>query len=170
MNNIYGLIMNDEKKKSLDTVSGLTQFLRYTLYESNSDEVDIHKELQLYKNYIDLESIRLNHIRVNFNQHTDGSIKSIAPLLMIPLIENAFKHTEDNAGAFIEIDLGIANKQLSFKIENYPALFPETSVAPGIGLGNLEKRLKLYYPGRCSYKATSVERRYVALITIESYE
>ena len=170
MNNIYGLIMNDEKKKSLETVAGLTQFLRYSLYESNSGQVPVEKEVQLMKNYIDLESIRLNHINVNFNHESDGSIKNIAPLLLIPVIENAFKHTEDEENANINFDFVIKKNHIIFGAENSSTGLNNKQEKGGIGLVNLQKRLNLYYKDKYSYKVIANGEQYAVSINIESHE
>jgi hypothetical protein len=170
MNNIYGLIMNDEKKKSLETVAGLTQFLRYSLYESNIGQVPVEKEVQLMKNYIDLESIRLNHINVNFNHETDGSIKNIAPLLLIPVIENAFKHTEDEVNAKINFDFVIKKNHIIFSADNTTTGLNNKQEKGGIGLANLKKRLKLYYKDRFFYNVNMYGEQYTVLINIESHE
>jgi sensor histidine kinase YesM len=169
MNNIYGLIMKDEKKKSLETVAGLTHFLRYSLYESNSDQVAVDKEIQLMRNYIDLESIRLNHIKVVFNHESDGSLKNIAPLLLIPAIENAFKHTEDVENAYINIDFVIRKNHIIFRLDNSTG-GAEIDERGGIGLVNLQKRLELYYKSRFLYEAKRTGEKYTVLINIESYE
>ncbi|RYE50720.1 MAG: GHKL domain-containing protein, partial [Sphingobacteriales bacterium] len=166
MNNIYGLIMNDKKEKSLATVASLTQFLRYSLYESNSEEVAIDKEIQLLKNYIDLESIRLNKVAVNFNHESDGSVKHIAPLLLIPVIENAFKHTADTENAQINIDLEIKNKHIIFQIENSTADTEQPEKKGGIGLQNLRKRLNLYYKDQYTYAVKNIGDRYSVSINI----
>jgi sensor histidine kinase YesM len=168
MNNIYGLIMKDEKKKSLETVAGLTQFLRYSLYESNNEQVPVEKEVQLMKNNIDLESIRLNHIKVKFNHESDGSIKNIAPLLMIPLIENAFKHTEDVENAYINIDFVIKRNHIIFRVDNSTGFAEREEERQGIGLVNLQKRLNLYYPNKFSYEVRRTGEQYAVLINIES--
>ncbi|HTE27727.1 sensor histidine kinase [Flavitalea sp.] len=176
MNNIYGLIMNDEKKKSLETVAGLTQFLRYSLYESNSDKLPVEKEVQLMKNYIDLESIRLNHINVNFNYESDGSIKNIAPLLLIPVIENAFKHTEDAENANINFDFIIKKNHIIFSADNSNTglnnnqEIGNNQEKGGIGLANLQKRLNLYYKDRFYYKVSTTGEQYAVSINIESHE
>jgi len=170
LNNIYGLIMNDEKKKSLETVAGLTQFLRYSLYESNSEHVDIEKEIQLMRNYINLESIRVNYIKINFKHDSDGSVKTIAPLLMMPVIENAFKHTIDTEGALINIHFSIVGNHINFTVENSIEQHAPAGDKGGIGLINLQKRLELYYPGKFTYNVRRNERQYAVSIIIESYE
>lgn len=170
LNNIYGLILNDEKNKSADLVARLSHFLRYTLYESGSDKVAVEKEIQLLKDYIDLESIRLNYTNVKFTCTTDGSISSMPPLLMVPVVENAFKYCADNKEASIDIRLQIKNKVLHFQSKNTVDPDRQSSVAGGIGINNFRKRLQLYYPGVHQYAATSSEQEYVVTINIDAHE
>jgi hypothetical protein len=170
LNNIYGLILNDEKEKSAGTVARLSQFLRYSLYESNSDKVPVEKEVQLLKDYIELESIRLNCTSVHFTNASDGSVSNIAPLLMMPIIENSFKHTTDKAGAYITIDFTIAHKKIYFTLQNSLDVQRQPAGIGGIGLNNFSKRLDLYYPGRHTYQVARSETAYAVSINIDSHE
>jgi hypothetical protein len=170
LNNIYGLILNDEKEKSAGTVARLSQFLRYSLYESNSDNVLVEKEVQLLKDYIALESIRLNCTRVQFTNASDGSVTAIAPLLIMPIIENSFKHTTDKAGAYITVDFTIAQKKIYFTLQNSMDTQRQPAGIGGIGLNNFSKRLELYYPGRYTYQVNTSEKQYTVSINIDCHE
>ena len=139
LNNIYGLILNGEKEKSASTVAKLSQFLRYTLYESNVSKVATEKEIQLLKDYIAMESIRLNLTKVCADLINDGSIATLPPLLMLPVIENAFKYARDAEGKEINIDLTIENKKLSVIVKNEMDLNREGNDNGGIGLQNFKK-------------------------------
>jgi hypothetical protein len=170
LNNIYGLILKNEKEKSASMVARLSQFLRYSLYESDSYKVPVDKELQLLKDYIELESVRLNRISVKFTHQSDGSVTTIAPLLMIPLIENSFKYTTDKTGAYIAIDFRIANKMLCFTLQNSFDPERQSGDIGGIGLNNFNKRLDLYYPGKYTYQVTKSEEQYAVTIIIDCHE
>jgi LytS/YehU family sensor histidine kinase len=166
LNNIYGLILNDEKEKSARIVARLSEFLRYSLYDWTQDKVPVLKEIQLLKDYIELESIRLNHTKVTFRHETDGSVEKLASLLMIPIIENAFKFSPDNESAFINIQLSIKNKRLHFSIENSVDPDRQMNSSGGIGLTNFKKRLELYYPHMYDYTVKNSEARYSAILNI----
>lgn len=170
LNNIYGLILSDEKEKSAGTVARLSQFLRYSLYESNSDKVPVEKEMQLLKDYVALESIRLNCTRVDFTNTSDGSVTSIAPLLMMPIIENSFKYTADKTGAYITIDFTIEGKKIYFTLQNSMDAQREPAGRGGIGLSNFSKRLDLYYPDRYTYHVTKSEKQYAVSLNIDCHE
>ena len=170
LNNIYGLILNDEKNKSADLVARLSQFLRYTLYENEVDHMPMDKEVQLLKDYIDLESIRMNYTKASFNFQTDHSVSHLPSLLMIPVVENAFKYCADNREAYINIDFQVQNKQVSFEVKNTIDPDRQSAAVGGIGLTNFRKRLQLYYPGLHKYKVINTEQEYAVSINIDCHE
>ncbi|MBB5395210.1 sensor histidine kinase [Mucilaginibacter sp. AK015] len=155
MNNIYGLIIGGDKERSAGLVSRLSELLRYMLYESEAETMPLSKEIKLMSDYIELEKVRLNFTRVTFNPPTILADIGIAPLLLIPLIENAFKFTPDEPGAFIDIVLTVTPDSINFKIENSVDPTRPDGLSGGIGLGNLRKRLELYYPGRYRYEISN---------------
>lgn len=167
LNNIYGLILNDEKEKSARIVARLSEFLRYSLYDWTQDEIPVEKEIQLLKDYIELESIRLNHTKVTFRHETDGSATKIASLLMIPIIENAFKYSPDNESSFINIELHIKSKGLHFNIQNSVDPDRQLKSNGGIGLTNFTKRLELYYPYKYNYTVENNDAVYSANLNID---
>lgn len=170
LNNIYGLILSDEKNKSADLVARLSQFLRYTLYEHNSDKMPIEKEVQLLQDYIDLESIRMNYTKAVFQYDTDSSVACLPSLLMIPVVENAFKYCADNKEAYIDIRFQVQKERIEFRVKNTIDPDRQSATDGGIGLSNFLKRLQLYYPDRHQYKVTTTEQEYVVSINIDCHE
>lgn len=160
MNNIYGLILIGDKERSASLFSRLSELLRYMLYESEAETMPLSKEVKLMTDYIELEKLRLNFTRVVFNPPTISSETGIAPLLFIPLIENAFKFTPDDPGAFIDISLTLRPGTIDFKIENKADAARPGAVSGGIGLDNLRKRLELYYTGRYRYEVSNNGNNY----------
>ncbi len=157
LNNIYALILKDDKEASSETVAKLASFMRYSLYESNTHSNNVVKEIDLLKVYLELERIRLNDTVVNFISKVDKENYSLPPLLFMPAVENAFKYcTPTREGdAYIFMKLEVEQSLLEFMISN---TFNKTQHQPalhgGIGLGNLQKRLKHYYPGNKSSMET----------------
>jgi sensor histidine kinase YesM len=153
MNNIYGLIINGDKERSAALVARLSALLRYTLYEADRPTMPVAKEMNLIRDYVALEKVRLNETRVNFDDQMDDSQYQLAPLLMIPLIENAFKYCGDNATAFIDILLTLRNGELRLLMRNSIDAAYLPGSGGGIGLTNFKKRMELYYAGRYVYEA-----------------
>lgn len=151
MNNIYGLILQGDNKRSAGLVARLSELLRYILYESDHQTMSIDKEIKLANDYIELEKARLNDTTVSFHVNNDKTINELAPLLLMPLIENAFKYTTYRPGSFIKISLDIINRNLLFKIENSIDENRLFNNSGGIGLTNFKKRLELYYAGKYNY-------------------
>lgn len=153
LNNIYALILKDKKNESAETVARLSTFMRYTLYESDSHSNNVVKEIDLLKAYISLEQIRLNDIVVNFVTTIDKEDHNLPPLLFMPVVENAFKYCTRNRQneAYLFIRFDIENSKLAFRISNTYDEEKRAQSSPrsrggGIGLDNLRKRLKYYYP------------------------
>ena len=150
LNNIYSLTFNNSQLagKSILQLSGL---LRYVLYESGGDEVDLQKEIDHLKDYIELEKIRFAaRLELSFNISGEVIERKIAPLLLMPLLENAFKHASNkiNEKVWITIDLIVKENTLYFTVENSVFLDGKTQVQDaysGIGLGNVRRRLSLMY-------------------------
>lgn len=167
LNNIYGLILKNENTKAAGTVARLSEFLRYTLYHSSNDKMPLKKEIQLLKDYIELEGIRLNYTKVTFSIEADDDTHDFPSLLLIPVIENAFKYSTDHPGAEINILLLVRAGQLDFTIANRVDEDRVLQTAGGIGLQNLKKRLSLYYPGKYQYEVDTTDINYTAKITID---
>ena len=166
LNNIYGLILKKNNDKAAEFVAKLSDFLRYGLYNSLSDKMPLDKEITLMKNYIELESIRLNHTKINLNIVIDNYGYEIPSMLLLPVVENAFKYSADNVNAYINIDLLIKDEMLNFRVENIINEDIQLNHEGGIGLSNLKKRLELYYPGKFKYDALLKGNKYTANINI----
>lgn len=147
LNNLYGLVAKDTAKAQ-ELILKLSDMMRYSIYEGGKEAVTLQEEIVFLKNYIELHKMRYHkHINVEFNCDADGNQK-IVPLLLIILLENAFKHGVESlrAFAYIKIDLNSSAEQISFTIENnYEKSENESS---GIGLKNLKRRLELIYPNQ----------------------
>lgn len=160
LNNIYSLVVNEKKEQAATTITRLSGFLRYTLYETGDEKISLEKEVQLLKDYIELEKLRLNETDVQFHYQSDSDGYTVPPLLFMPALENAFKFTEDKKGNTIAVFIEAREQQLQVKIQNDRS--DESAAKPGgIGLQNLQKRVKHYYPGRSSYTASEANGVYL---------
>ncbi len=146
LNNIYALA----RKKSEQTpeiILKLSQLLRFMLYECRLDEIPIANEIKIIEDYISLETIRYqDRLEVSFVQELTDNFEPIAPLLLLPFVENAFKHGagESRFGAFIHLNLSLKDGNLLFVVENSKEN-TETVLIENIGLGNVRRQLELIY-------------------------
>jgi len=147
LNNVYALA----RKKSDQTapvIMKLSKLLRFMLYECNQERIPLEQEIRVIEDYLELEKLRYNdRLEVRFEKSVDDFSTLITPLLLLPLIENAFKHgtSETRFETFVHIQLNVVNDQLQLHIENSKDEEDNNSVA-GIGLPNVHRQLTLLYP------------------------
>lgn len=154
LNNIYALTAFDAPKAQ-EAIQQLSKMLRHMLYDNQETEVALKDEMQFLENYISLMRIRLpQHVEVRFTQDIANPDKKVAPLILISLVENAFKHgVSPTERSFIHIDVVQQASSLTVKIENsnHPKTERDRS-GHGIGLQQVQKRLDLSYPGRYQWE------------------
>jgi two-component system LytT family sensor kinase len=163
LNNIYSFILNGSSKAP-EMIKKLSSLLNYILNECNHSLVPLKKELSLIQDYIELERIRYGD-KLSMSLHIQGSAagKMISPLLLIPFVENSFKHGTSRmlTHPWVKLDINIENQSLDFKISNNkPEGNNETIIKKGIGLNNVKKRLQLLYPGSYSLNIIENEMSY----------
>jgi len=148
LNNIYSLA-RDKSDLAPESILRLSKILRFMLYETGGEYISIEKELKIISDYIALEKLRYDEsLNINFNYDIEDMKQSIPPLLLIPLVENAFKHgaSETRAQPFVDIHLSIKQRQLSLFVVNSTDGFPgEEKVKENIGLSNLRRQLELLF-------------------------
>jgi two-component system, LytTR family, sensor kinase len=151
LNSVYFLIdkNNVEARGALHKFSDM---LRYQLYEMNDNTVPVEKEIQYLEDYIDLQKLRKddNYV-IEFNCSPDVKGFSIQPLLLIPFVENAFKHISHSKNQlnFIKLYFTMVKGEFNFRIENSKeAVEKITEKHSGIGLANVKRRLALLYPDK----------------------
>jgi sensor histidine kinase YesM len=148
LNNIYSLA-RDKSDLAPDSIMRLSKILRFMLYETGGEYIAVEQELKIMNDYISLEKLRYDEsLRVNFNHDVEDMKQSIPPLLLIPLVENAFKHgvSETRNQPFVDIHLSIRNRVLNFVVKNSSESPAEgDAVKENIGLSNLRRQLQLLY-------------------------
>jgi len=153
LNSIYALALK-KSDEAPDLILKLSEIMRYMLYDCNEDRVPLEQEISYLKNYLDLEKFRKGTSNtIIFNVEGDPDGKSVAPLLFITFVENAFKHGVNNVEkGYVRIDFRILEDKLVFDMENSVSpqlhLSKVKSGSGGIGLENVKRRLKLLYPGQ----------------------
>jgi hypothetical protein len=169
LNNIYSLVY----KKSDDApqaVMKMSSIMRYMLYDATSDHVPLEKEVEYLKSYIELEKLRVRHqdfVEIKITGETEG--RTIAPMLLIPFVENAFKHGSKSAGSpGIWVTLDILPHEIRFSVTNFIRQNSSITTDPvkGIGLTNVRRRLNLLYPGNFQLETGNDDQFYHAKLII----
>lgn len=148
LNNIYSVSLETSPKTS-QLILKLSSLLNYILYECKTEHVLLEKEIKVMKDYIDLEKERYaNKLEISLNIEGDIRDKYIAPLLLLPFLENAFKHgtSEQLEKPWLSMNLAVNNNTLRCKIANSKNEDVQINEM-GIGIMNVKKRLALLYPG-----------------------
>ena len=149
LNNIYSFSL-ERSPKTPDLILKLSSLLSYMLSDCKTEEVKLEKEIEIMKNYIDLERERYgNKIEITWNAEGEIKDKFIAPLLLLPFLENAFKHgtSEQIEKSCLSVDISVNQDIVNCKITNSKNEFVPYS-EKGIGIANVKKRLEFIYPGK----------------------
>lgn len=167
LNNLYALTL---KKSDLapEVVLKLSEMMEYMLYDSDDTTVSLDKEISYLHNYIELERIRYDNnpdIFIEVAGNPDG--KEIAPLLLLPLVENAFKHgvSRKSDHGWLHGKIHVGPSAIEVTIENSKSTAARESKG-GIGLANLRKRLELLYPSRHSLRIDDQQERFSVFMEI----
>lgn len=166
LNNIYSLA-RDKSDRAPESILRLSKILRFVLYETSGEFIALEQELRIIHDYIDLEKLRYDEsLRVSISHDVEDMKQAIPPLLLIPLVENAFKHgvSETRDRPFVDIHLGVNNRQLVFKVKNSAEIAPE-EIRENIGLSNLRRQLELLF-SEYSLTVEHANRTFTAILKI----
>jgi len=151
LNSIYSLA-NKRSEKTADAIVRLSNLIRYMLYDTDKEMVSLDQEIEYIGNYIQLQKLRLyNNVDIQLNIEGDTEGIAIAPMILIPFIENAFKHGIDTSNSsFITITLKVTDIDMEFRVENSISSITESGKEKnsGIGIKNVKRRLNLLYQGK----------------------
>lgn len=170
LNSVYFLIdkNNSEARNALHKFSDM---LRYQLYEMSGDKIPVEKEVGYLKDYVDLQKLRKDeNYSVEFNCSPAVKGFTIEPLLLIPFVENAFKHMSHHKDKtnFVKLDLSRDNGEFRFEIENSREIMEKTTEQlGGIGLNNVKRRLELLYPEKHELEINNSEKSFKVRLRIE---
>jgi hypothetical protein len=171
LNSIYSLARKNSPKVP-EKIIQLSDLMRHVIYNSDDDFILLTKEVEMVRNYIELQNLRTSeNEKINFEMFGEIEGKKVAPLIFLPFVENSFKHGLKSGAenAFVKIKLEVLANNLSFEIENSKGISLETEdfKYKGIGIENVKKRLNLIYPGRYSLKITNNDETYKVLLQIQ---
>ena len=172
LNNLYGLTSQNPEKAG-EVVMRLSQLMHYMLYEGNLVSVPLRKEIAYLENYLELERIRYGEgLHLSFSVTGPTERVSLAPLLLLPFVENAFKHglSRQLSDAWLQIQLTVSETELVFKVENSKPESPGPAPITGLGLPNVAKRLALIYPGRHRFRQLDGGNSFLTTLTLDLTE
>jgi sensor histidine kinase YesM len=174
LNSLYALVL-EKSDKAPEMLMKLSGLLSYMLYNCNATAVSLEKEVEIMEHYISLEQERYGE-RLEISVSIDGDLsgKEIAPLLLLPFLENSFKHgaAEQLGKAWISLDLSLLGQGLQLNLVNGRRARAAASSAhyepeTGIGIENVRRRLDLLYPGRFSLKMGAEEELFYVALTLQ---
>ena len=173
LNNLYGLTYS-KSDLAPQMVLGLSETMRYLIYETEQKLVPLEKELHFIRNYLDLEKMRISYpenVRVTIRVVRPSAF--IPPLLLLPFIENCFKH--GNIGkeeeGWMEIDISDGNGTLYFVCKNsYSSAHAKPSASSGIGLANVKKRLGLIFAEKYELQTLKQEGEYMVSLQVPVFQ
>jgi two-component system, LytTR family, sensor histidine kinase AlgZ len=167
LNNIYSFSL-ERSPKTPGLVLKLSSLLSYMLTDCKTEKVQLAKEIEIMKNYIDLERERYgNNIRISWNVEGEINDKPIAPLLLLPFLENAFKHgtSEQIEKSCLSVDISVKQDVLRCMITNSKNESVPYS-EKGIGVANVKKRLEFIYPGNYELNLKDEARFFVVTLLV----
>lgn len=165
LNNIYALARK-KSEHTAEMIMKLSKLLRFMLYESGKGAIAISEEIRMLEDYLELQKLRFNErLTIHFHKDIDDDSECMEPLLLLPFVENAFKHgaSETRFNSFIHIDLRLEQHILYFHISNNKE---EGNIQPEqIGLGNVRRQLELMY-NSYDLQVTHAENTFTVQLTI----
>jgi two-component system, LytTR family, sensor kinase len=168
LNNLYALTLK-KSEKAPEMVLKLSELINYMLYECTADEVPLRKEIKFIQNYIAIEKMRYgDKLEVDVRMTGDQLDSKIAPMVILPFVENCFKHgvSEELQQAWVTVQLEVSTDLIIIKVENSKVPGMANHHGTGIGIQNVKRRLALLYPGRHELKILDGEETFLVILSI----
>lgn len=174
LNVLYALALQNDKKLT-GAIVQLSDILRYILYDTNTEKITLKKEVDLLNKYLAFQKFRYNHkATVEFSHSIDDENYLIYPMLLLPLVENSFKHgiKGDVTNTYIKINITKNKNNFEFFIENNLSKKPVENINEysGLGLKNIQQNLELIYPNSHSFSATKTAQTFQVLLKLKINE
>ncbi len=166
MNNIYSLALK-QSKDTAPIVAKLADMMRYILYEADQPKVPLKKEIDFLSDYVEVEKIRHQQNTIQFDVQGINNSLHIEPLLMLPFIENAFKHglEQETGKGSVSIIICVIENELTLDVTNSKP--QQQNLVNGIGLQNVSKRLELLYPNTHQLEVKNEQDTYHVTLTLQ---
>ncbi len=168
LNNLFSMALQSGDEKTAEGISKLSEMMRYVLERASEDKVSLQEEIQYISDYNYLQQLRFKeHVRVQFD-YPEGPVHfQIAPMLLVPFVENAFKYgVSSKTCTTITISMTLREEAFVFEIDNQKVESRETIPSTGLGLKNVRQRLQLVYPDRHELTIAEDDHTYKARLTI----
>lgn len=160
LNNLNTLIDTNTAKASA-VVLGLSDVLRFYLYEANKENIILKKDIDILKQVLELEKIRRDNFQFSINTESNISGVMVPPFIFTNFVENAIKHSVDNnAFSYVHIIFSIENNNIIFECENSTPIIKSNSNYGGLGLQNIKRRLELLYKNNYQLEMNEVGNKY----------
>lgn len=170
LNNIYALSLNNSPETS-NSILKLSELLRFMIHDGSLEKIRLSEEISTLKDYIELEKLRYgDRLNIIFEKDIDNENEMIAPLLLLPFVENSFKHgaSESRFASSLNISLYLKNGILTFKVINSKE--NEEPNKHGIGLKNIKRQLELIYGKYHSLEIKNSSQQFEVSLTINIAE
>ncbi|MEP6846342.1 MAG: histidine kinase [Panacibacter sp.] len=174
MNTLYGTALQENAERTAEGIQRLGDMMRFMLHENNLDFIEMNKEIGYLQNYIALQKLRTqssSDILIGNNIDGQNCHHKIAPMLLLPFVENAFKHGISlKERSWIKIHLQCTEREICFEVHNSihkKSVNDPEKERSGIGLKNVLERLKLIYAGRYDIAVNEDEKEYTVKLVIQ---
>lgn len=172
LNNIYALSVI-KSDRTPDMILKLSDMLRFTLYDSESQKVKVSREIDYIINFIEFQKLKMDsEPNIKLDTSNCNNELLIEPMLMIPFIENSFKHgnIENTKKGWLQVEIKTLGPILIFKVKNsLPAITINKDVVGGIGVENVRKRLDILYPNRYELNIETTENAFSIFMKIDTF-
>ncbi|MEN0004363.1 MAG: histidine kinase [Bacteroidota bacterium] len=168
LNAIY-MLMERNTQTAKEALLQFSDVLSHTLYDAQKDRITLEQELEYLRNYLEIEQLRNEGLlELEFNLPDPPVAYQLAPMLLIPFIENAFKHGKSAKGYWIKLDLEVEGQELRMQLKNpmHPKAPKALPTKGGIGLVNVKRRLKLLYPEKHQLEIDQSDNVFAVQLTI----
>jgi LytS/YehU family sensor histidine kinase len=149
----------------------LSELINYMLYECTSDQVPLSKEIKFIRNYGDIEKMRYgDKLDIDIRVTGDVNDRKIAPLMLLPFVENCFKHgaSEELQQSWVKVSVDVQPHVTLIKVENNKAAENGLNRKEGIGIQNVKRRLDLIYPSQHELKIINGQETFLVILTIQN--
>ena len=172
LNNLYALTLK-KSDRAPEMVLKLSELINYMLYECTGDEVRLTKEIKFIRNYGDIEKMRYgDKLDIDIRVSGDVNDRKIAPLVLLPFVENCFKHgaSEELQQSWVKVTIDVQPHVTIIKVENNKATVNGIAKNEGIGIQNVKRRLDLIYPAQHELKIINGQETFLVILAIQKIE